>query len=96
MGAQGGGRLRVESHVEGGWAVVHVDDDGPGVPAEAAASIFQPFFTTKRGDGGTGLGLSICVSILEQHGGKVRFENRESGCRFTVELPLAGDAESPG
>ena len=93
MAEAGGGALRVECRVEGGRALIHVDDEGPGITPEAAASIFQPFFTTKRGQGGTGLGLSICHSLLEQHGGRIRFENLErGGCRFIVELPLASDS----
>ncbi len=67
---------------------ISVADSGPGVPAENSDAIFQPFFTTKRGQGGTGLGLSISHSIVENHGGCLVFENLSPrGCRFTVDLP---------
>jgi two-component system, NtrC family, sensor kinase len=93
--AGGGGRLRVELARAHGQAVVAVSDDGPGIPDDQRAQIFQPFFTTKRGQGGTGLGLSICYSIVEQHGGRIGFENLpEGGCRFHFELPLAASEAS--
>jgi len=89
MSPNGGGTLTLELARAGSLARASVADDGPGIPAADRESIFQPFFTTKRGAGGTGLGLSICMGIVEQHGGTIGFENLDSrGCRFTVELPL--------
>jgi len=65
--------------------VVTVDDEGPGLPADAG-DIFAPFFTTKKN--GTGLGLTVCKKIIEAHGGTIALENRpEGGCRATVSLP---------
>lgn len=44
---------------------------------------------------GTGLGLWVSASIIEQHGGQLRAENRpEGGAAFVIEMPLAGDGES--
>jgi two-component system NtrC family sensor kinase len=92
MAANGGRRLAVRIDAADGIERVHVDDDGPGIPEEARAAVFQPFFTTKRGSGGTGLGLSISQSIVDQHGGRIDFANLSPrGCRFTVELPAAPD-----
>ncbi len=89
-----GGTLSVAFELVAGAVRVAVSDQGPGIPPECHGSIFQPFFTTKRGSGGTGLGLSISYSIVEQHGGRIAFENLEPrGCRFTVELPLAPSPE---
>jgi two-component system sensor histidine kinase DctS len=70
------------------WVAFSVVDAGPGVPADVAAQLFTPFFTTK-GEG-MGLGLSLCRTVIEQHGGVIDFENllpRGTAFRFT--LPLA-------
>jgi len=67
---------------------ITVSDTGPGVPAEARARMFAPFFTTKAG--GTGLGLSICERIVRGHRGSIRLEDASpAGARFVVELPIA-------
>jgi signal transduction histidine kinase len=89
MAPGGGGKLTLELVVDERTARASVIDDGPGIAAENREQVFEPFFTTKRSQGGTGLGLSICRGIVDQHGGKIALENRESGgCRFDVELPL--------
>lgn len=46
-----------------------VRDNGPGIPSDLRARIFEPFVTTKRSRGGTGLGLSVSRSIVESFGG---------------------------
>ncbi len=70
------------------WVSFH--DDGPGIPKENMASIFDPFYTTKRPGRGTGLGLSICKSVMKEHNGSVEAANSaEGGAVFTVTLPLA-------
>jgi hypothetical protein len=93
LAPRGGGRIRLTAALAAGQAVVEVEDDGPGIPADKLAAIFEPFVTTKQGNGGTGLGLSISRGIVEQHGGSISVENLAGGCRFTVRLPLA--AETP-
>lgn len=68
---------------------IEISDDGPGVPREIAARVFDPYFTTKPSGVGTGLGLAIVRRIAEQHGGSVNFENLpEGGAKFVMELPL--------
>jgi two-component system NtrC family sensor kinase len=70
------------------WVSFH--DDGPGIAKENLASIFDPFYTTKRPGRGTGLGLSICKSVMKEHNGSVEAENAlEGGAVFTVTLPAA-------
>ena len=67
-----------------------VRDNGPGVPAKRAKSLFEPLRTTK-GDG-LGLGLAICVTIVEAHGGQIRLESGKPGAtefRFWVPLKRA-------
>ena len=64
-----------------------VEDQGPGIKTDDQHKVFEPFFTTKDVGDGTGLGLSIVHGIVEEHGGQIRFENREAGTAFVVELP---------
>lgn len=69
---------------------IAVEDDGPGIPEDVRASIFDPFYTTKRH--GTGLGLAVTRSIVEAHGGTIVCEPREGGgTRFRLRLPRCGD-----
>ncbi len=65
-----------------------VEDNGPGIPAEAMKRLFEPSFTTKPE--GHGFGLSTCYRIVQNHGGRITAENMPgTGARFTVTLPLA-------
>jgi PAS domain S-box-containing protein len=69
---------------------VVVADSGPGLPPAIVAHVFEPFQTTKRD--GMGLGLSICHTIVEAHGGKLRYEpKRGGGAVFRLTLPAAQD-----
>jgi two-component system, NtrC family, sensor kinase len=81
-----GGVIEIGVHKnEAGGVDVTVDDDGDGVPPSAAATLFEPFVTTKRH--GTGLGLSVTREILLAHGGSIVWEPREPGTRFRISLP---------
>lgn len=63
-----------------------VADDGPGIPPEDKARLFEPYFSTKKG--GTGLGLAIVTSIVSDHNGFVRVrDNKPRGACFVIELP---------
>ncbi len=74
---------------EGDDAVVTVDDNGPGVPADIRGRVFEPFFTTRPE--GTGLGLATVHQVLAQQGGRITVSDSPlGGARFTVRLPLAG------
>ncbi len=69
-----------------------VEDNGPGMAAEVAARVFDPYYTTK--EKGTGLGLAIVKKIILEHGGSIEVESDEGqGARFTIWLPLAGEEE---
>jgi two-component system NtrC family sensor kinase len=85
------GTLRIRLGHSSGSAWVSFHDDGPGIPKENLASIFDPFYTTKRPGRGTGLGLSICKSVVKEHNGTVEAANaQDGGAVFTVTLPVAG------
>ena len=67
---------------------VEVTDTGPGIPPEALAQVFEPFYTTKPVGQGTGLGLAISRDILRDHGGSIVAQSRPGlGSVFTVWLP---------
>lgn len=82
-------RIRLGRGEKSVWVSFH--DDGPGIPKENLANIFDPFYTTKRPGRGTGLGLSICKSVMKEHNGGVEAANApDGGAVFTVTLPMAG------
>jgi signal transduction histidine kinase len=68
--------------------VCEIEDNGPGISAEAKNRIFEPFFTT-RGDGGTGLGLGIAKLVLESFGGAIaEIGEYGKGACFQLRFPL--------
>jgi PAS domain S-box-containing protein len=70
-----------------------VADSGPGVSAEDKEKLFLPYFSTKNR--GTGLGLAIVSHIVAEHGGSIRVEdNKPTGARFTVEIPVPNESET--
>ena len=85
-----GGRIDVSVQASGRAARVSVRDDGPGVPPEVRAQLFEPGVSTKTG--GWGIGLALARRIVEQqHGGRVSYHpaNDGSGSVFVLEFPLA-------
>ena len=69
--------------------VLEVSDSGPGIPADAQARVFDPFYTTKDPGEGTGLGLSITYGIVQAHGGDIEISTQaQGGGRFVVSLPV--------
>jgi two-component system sensor histidine kinase FlrB len=90
----GGADARVELKAvtvreQGGIATVdlQVSDNGPGIPAEIQARLFEPFFTTRAQ--GTGLGLAVVQAIAQAHHGVAWFESDVGvGSRFAMRLPL--------
>jgi signal transduction histidine kinase len=90
--AMGGeGEIAIRTRTEPDWAVVEIEDDGPGIPPELHSQVFDPFFTTKEPGKGTGLGLATTYSIVtEKHGGSIGVESRPGRTLFTVRIPLGG------
>jgi len=82
----GAGRVLVRVARADGGARIEVHDDGPGIPADDAARIFDPFYTSKPD--GSGLGLLSVKSCAEAHRGTVQVDRSPlGGARFTVTLP---------
>ncbi|MCC7446567.1 MAG: CHASE2 domain-containing protein [Anaerolineae bacterium] len=95
------GKITVTISGNNGCAHITVADTGCGIPAQAQAKMFQPFFrarTRATADiPGSGLGLSLAKAVIEAHQGKLWFESEEErGSTFFVELPLAPAAVTPG
>ena len=80
------GRVHVEAESAPGALLLHVCDNGPGVPEEIRARLFEPF--ASRSPGGTGLGLAIVARIMSAHGGSVALTERAPWrtC-FTLSFP---------
>ena len=87
-------RIAVSTGVEGGFARLIVEDDGPGIPAEDRARVLDRFARVESGrgrdSGGTGLGLALSAQIARLHGGEIRIDDSPlGGARVTLELPAS-------
>ncbi len=90
--ARHGDRIAITANHETRWLVVHVDDDGPGIPANKRDEVFKPFVrldeARNQDEGGSGLGLAIARDIARSHGGDISLgESPMGGLRATVRLP---------
>lgn len=74
-----------------------VEDNGIGMTQEIAKRVFEPFFTTRLGQGGTGLGLHISYTIVTGHlGGRIEVDSSPGqGCRFHIRIPLVSPYVEP-
>lgn len=77
--------VRVTSEPAGRSVVVRVADDGPGIPADRRAAVFEEFVTSKPN--GSGLGLTVAREAAVALGGTLSLEDTTVGCCFAVELP---------
>jgi two-component system sensor histidine kinase KdpD len=83
--------IMIRAGASGGWMELFVEDDGPGLPAGRAESLFEPFARGDRESAitGVGLGLALCRSIVAAHGGTIRAAPRlPRGASFAIRLPL--------
>ena len=92
-----GHRARIRLGEDGGEAVVTVEDDGPGIPADAVERVFEPFErlegSRSRETGGMGLGLSVARSIARAHGGEATIGAAPGGgACLMVRLPVLSGA----
>ena len=89
-----GGGVRLEASRNGGVARIEVRDEGPGIPSDEAARVFERFYRSDSArssrEGSSGLGLAIARWIVDLHGGDIRVDTTYSnGCNMVVELPLS-------
>jgi hypothetical protein len=87
-----GATVTLSCAAENGEVVVRVRDQGPGIPLEAQARLFQRFYrvdsSSTRKVGGTGLGLAIAKAIVEQHQGRIWVNSQPGeGSEFAFALP---------
>src|SRR5918993_295383 len=90
--ARHGERIAVQANHETRWLVIHVDDDGPGIPPALREEVFKPFVrldeARNQDEGGSGLGLAIARDIARSHGGDIVLDDSPlGGLRATVRLP---------
>lgn len=72
-------RTRPGLEAESDFVSVSISDTGVGIPADIREKIFDPFYTTKEGQGGTGLGLAVCSGIVKEHDGWIDVEDAPGG-----------------
>lgn len=88
VASRGPGHVWIRTRAEDERVLIDVEDDGPGIPPELQARLFDPFVSTKAG--GTGLGLALTHQIIRDHGGTIEVAARApQGTRFTLALPRA-------
>ncbi|MBF0279010.1 MAG: HAMP domain-containing protein [SAR324 cluster bacterium] len=85
--------LSLREQISEKTAVIIIEDQGPGVPEESIAFLFNPFFrvdeTRGEKNSGTGLGMAIAQRAVELHQGTIHVENRHPGLRVIIELPVS-------
>jgi nitrogen fixation/metabolism regulation signal transduction histidine kinase len=77
--------IRFNARTEGDDLLIEVHDNGAGIPAEIAESIFIPFFTTK--EEGSGIGLSLSRQIMRMHGGSISVRSKPGATVFILRFP---------
>lgn len=84
----GGGRLNVKTEeASDGDVLIHIIDNGKGIPENIMGKIFEPYFTTRNF--GTGLGLVIVYKIIKELGGDIKVSSKENeGTAFSIKLPV--------
>ncbi|HEX8677672.1 MAG TPA: ATP-binding protein [Segetibacter sp.] len=82
------GTITIETLQDEKNVMVHITDNGIGIPEEIISRIFDPFFTTKKVGEGTGIGLDTVTRIIKHHNGEIKVSSKPGRTRFTVSIPL--------
>jgi two-component system NtrC family sensor kinase len=92
---QGEGQIVLSSESDNRVFTLAIQDDGPGIAADLATRIFEPFYTTKAPGSGYGLGLAVCQRIVDENGGSLKLgQSSARGACFTVTLPSSTEVQS--
>ena len=92
-GVGAGGTVRIEAAVEQGRLTLGLRDNGAGIAAPVLGRVFEPFFTTRMGQGSTGLGLHIVHNLVTNVlGGTIEARSDGAGTCFTVRIPCVAPA----
>jgi signal transduction histidine kinase len=87
-----GGQVTISTELDLSAIAISVADNGPGIPAEIQARLFEQYTTGAAHESGTGLGLFIVRLIAEAHGGSITCESKAGqGARFILRLPLPAE-----
>jgi len=85
------GSIQVTATKQGELFYISYQDDGMGISPAIKDKIFEPFITTKRGEGGSGLGLHLVYNLVTQAlGGNIRLDNDlDKGAKFEISFPIS-------
>ncbi|HEB71698.1 MAG TPA: sensor histidine kinase [Nitrospirae bacterium] len=88
------GAINVSVKRNNGWCICKVSDNGAGIPESEIDSIFDPFYTTKKGHKGYGMGLAVSRGIIKKHNGTITVSSSEDeGTEVSVKLKLVDNIE---
>lgn len=83
----GSNMIHIGTYESSGWAVLEINDSGPGITQSERNRVFDPYFTTKSE--GSGLGLAIVKKVVLEHRGEIECDqSRLGGASFRIRLPL--------
>lgn len=68
-------------------AILEIEDDGPGIPADIAETVFYPFVSSR--EDGSGIGLPLAQELINRHRGFIEFTSRAGSTVFTISLPIS-------
>jgi signal transduction histidine kinase len=87
--------VRIDATDDGGHLALAMSDNGKGIAAPSLERVFEPFFTTRMGQGSTGLGLHIVHNMVTNVlGGTIDVRSDGAGTCFTVRCPCVAPALS--